>query len=70
MYQKSKQKRNAPTDLFTTDNDELLNDKEINVIVKVIDDPNAAFDACASIPVIRNLEEYGSRGYYLIFTDI
>lgn len=94
-------KRNAPEALFTTDKDELLNDKDINVIVEVIDDANAAFDivrtalknkkevvssskkmiaehlpellelqkktgrsflyessACASIPVIRNLEEY------------
>lgn len=94
-------KRNAPAELFTTDKDELLNDKEINVIVEVIDDATAAFDivktalknrkeavssskkmiaehlqelldlqqktgksflyessACASIPVIRNLEEY------------
>jgi len=94
-------KRNAPAELFTTEKDELLNDTEINVIVEVIDDSNAAFDivttaikngkavvssskkmiaehlpellslqqqfnlpflyeaaACASIPVIRNLEEY------------
>lgn len=94
-------KRNAPASLFTTDRDELLNDPEINVIVEVIDDADAAFRivrtalnngkdvvsaskkmiaehlpallelqeqtgrsllyeaaACASIPVIRNLEEY------------
>jgi len=94
-------KRNAPAELFTTDKDVLLNDSEINVIVEVIDDSNAAFHivstalkggkdvvssskkmiaenlpellglqeltgrsllyesaACASIPVIRNLEEY------------
>ncbi|MFT4092256.1 MAG: homoserine dehydrogenase [Niabella sp.] len=94
-------KRNAPPDLFTTDKNELLEDKEINVIVEVIDDSVAAFDivktallnkkevvssskkmiaehlqellelqkktarsflyessACASIPAIRNLEEY------------
>jgi homoserine dehydrogenase len=94
-------KRNAPAELFTTDKNVLLNDPEINVIVEVIDDSNAAFDivstalkggkdvvssskkmiaenlpellglqeltgrsllyesaACASIPVIRNLEEY------------
>lgn len=94
-------KRNAPASLFTTDKDELLNDREINVIVEVIDDADAAFQivstalangkdvvsaskkmiagylpallalqqqtgrsflyesaACASIPVIRNLEEY------------
>jgi homoserine dehydrogenase len=94
-------KRNAPADLFTTDKNVLLNDEEINVIVEVIDDANAAFKivstalknkkdvvsaskkmiaehlqellklqqetgqsflyesaACASIPVIRNLEEY------------
>jgi homoserine dehydrogenase len=94
-------KRNAPASLFTTDKDEILNDPEINVIVEVIDDADAAFlivstalknkkdvvsaskkmiaehlsallelqektgqsllyeaAACASIPVIRNLEEY------------
>jgi homoserine dehydrogenase len=94
-------KRNAPMELFTTNQDELLYDEEINVIVEVIDDANAAFEivstalkngkavvsaskkmiaehlpeilqlqqetqmpflyeaaACASIPVIRNLEEY------------
>lgn len=94
-------KRNAPDELFTTDKNELLEDKEINVIVEVIDDSVAAFDivktalnnkkevvssskkmiaehleellelqqqtgrsflyessACASIPAIRNLEEY------------
>ncbi len=94
-------KRNAPDELFTTDKDELLNDPEINVIVEVITESEAAFKivstalqngkqvvsaskkmiaehfpellalqqqtgnsflyesaACASIPVIRNLEEY------------
>lgn len=94
-------KRNAPSSLFTTDKNELLNDRDINVIVEVIDDAEAAFQivstalqngkdvvsaskkmiaenlpallklqqqtgqsllyeaaACASIPVIRNLEEY------------
>ncbi len=93
--------RNAPASLFTTDKDVLLNDPDINVIVEVIDDADAAFEivsmalkngkdvvsaskkmiaehlpsllelqqqtgksflyeaaACASIPVIRNLEEY------------
>ncbi|MDF2380265.1 homoserine dehydrogenase [Nostoc ellipsosporum NOK] len=93
--------RNAPATLFTTDRAVLLNDPEINVIVEVIDDADAAFAivtealkngkdvvsaskkmiaehldellalqqqtgrsllyeaaACASIPVIRNLEEY------------
>ncbi|HET9430631.1 MAG TPA: homoserine dehydrogenase [Chitinophagaceae bacterium] len=94
-------KRNAPDSLFTTEKNELLEDPEINVIVEVIDDADAAFEivstalrngkevvsaskkmlaehlpslleqqikydksllyesaACASIPVIRNLEEY------------
>src|SRR5688572_5548759 len=94
-------KRNAPASLFTTDRDSILNDPEINVIVEVIDDADAAYEivstalkngkdvvsaskkmiaehlpsllalqqrtghsllyesaACASIPVIRNLEEY------------
>lgn len=93
--------RNAPAELFTTDADELLNDPEINIIVEMINDSNAAFRivstamkngkhvvsaskkmiaehlpeilqlqkdtglsmlyeaaCCASIPVIRNLEEY------------
>src|SRR6185503_14860924 len=96
-----RKKRNAPASLFTTKKEELLNDNEINVIVEVIDDADAAFSivstalqngkdvvsaskkmiaehlpellglqqqtgrsflyeaaACASIPVIRNLEEY------------
>jgi homoserine dehydrogenase len=94
-------KRNAPAELFTDDKEILLNDPEINVIVELIDDANAAFEivrtaflngksvvsankkmiaehlpellelqqqtgasflyeaaCCASIPVIRNLEEY------------
>ncbi len=94
-------KRNAPASLFTTDRNDVLNDRDINVIVEVIDDADAAFEivstallngkdvvsaskkmiaahlnellslqeqtgksflyesaACASIPVIRNLEEY------------
>src|SRR5690606_23517465 len=37
-------KRNAPDSLFTTDKDLLLNDPDINVIVEVIDDADAAFD--------------------------
>ena len=96
-----RKKRNAPAALFTTQKEELLNDSDINVIVEVIDDADAAFSivstalqngkdvvsaskkmlaehlpellglqqrtgrsllyesaACASIPVIRNLEEY------------
>ena len=94
-------KRNAPETLFTTDRNQLLYDPDINVIVEVIDDTNAAFEivttafkekkavvsaskkmiaenlseilamqkeaglpflcesaVCASIPVVRNLEEY------------
>ncbi len=94
-------KRNAPATLFTTGKDELLYDPEINVIVEVINESEAAYHiastallngkavvsaskkmiaehltkllelqrqvdlpflyeaaACASIPVIRNLEEY------------
>lgn len=94
-------KREAPASLFTTDRNELLFDNEINVIVEVINDSEAAFEiittalkngkqavssnkkmiaehlpellklqqqtglsflyessSCASIPIIRNLEEY------------
>lgn len=93
--------RNAPAELFTTDRNLLLEDPEINVIVEVINETEAAREivtralrngkdvvsaskkmlaeyfpellrlqaetgrsllyeasACASIPVIRNLEEY------------
>lgn len=94
-------KRSAPAGLFTTNADELLQDENINIIIELIDDADAAFRivstalrngkavvsankkmiaehldellkiqqetrtpflyeaaACASIPVIRNLEEY------------
>lgn len=94
-------KRDAPASLFTTDKNELLLDEDINVIVEVINDSEAAFEiiatalkngkqavssskkmiaehltellrlqqetglsflyessSCASIPIIRNLEEY------------
>ncbi len=97
----AEKERNAPRELFTTDKNDLLQDEEINVIVEVINESEAAFDiistafkngkavvsaskkmiaehlpailkmqldtglpflceasACASIPVIRNLEEY------------
>jgi homoserine dehydrogenase len=97
----SSKKRNAPEELFTADKEVLLNDPEINIIVELIDDADAAFEivrvaflngksvvsankkmiaehlpellelqqqtgasflyeaaCCASIPVIRNLEEY------------
>lgn len=93
--------RNAPSDLFTTDVNLILNDDEINVVVEVISDTKAAFEfvstalknkkhvvsaskkmiaenftkllelqkehkvsflyeasCAASIPVLRNLEEY------------
>jgi len=94
-------KRNAPSALFTSEKEIVLNDPEINIIVELIDDADAAFEivqtafingksvvsankkmiaehlpellelqqktgasflyeaaCCASIPVIRNLEEY------------
>ena len=94
-------KRSIAADFFTTDADELLSDDNINVIVELIDDAEAAFkivktalqkgksvvsankkmianhldellllqkeyntaflyeaSTCASIPIIRNLEEY------------
>lgn len=94
-------KRNAPTEIFNTLADDILEDPNINVVVEVIDDAEAAYhivtkalkngkavvsankkmiaehleellqlqqqyqvpflyeaSVCASIPVIRNLEEY------------
>ena len=93
--------RNAPSHLFTNAPEDILNDPEINVIVELIDDADAAYSivtyalkngksvvsankkmianhlqelldiqqqtntallyeaaCCASIPVVRNLEEY------------
>jgi homoserine dehydrogenase len=97
----TEKQRDAPTELFTTDGAWLLDDKEINVIVELTNDAEAAYTivttalrkgkavvsankkmiaehleelialqqkygvpllyeaaCCASIPVIRNLEEY------------
>lgn len=97
----SNKKRSIESNFFTVDKYELLNDPEINVIVELIDDSEAAFEivrtaliqrkavvtankkmiaehfdelielqskyqvpllyeaaVCASIPIIRNLEEY------------
>ncbi len=97
----SDKKRNAPAELFTVNKQILLDDNEINIIVELIDDADAAYEivktafvngksvvsankkmiaehlpellelsqktgksflyeaaCCASIPVIRNLEEY------------
>lgn len=94
-------KRSLPSERFTYDPNEILNDPEVNVVVELIDDADAAFDivssalkkgkavvsankkmiaehfdelyllqkeyqvpllyeaaCCASIPIIRNLEEY------------
>ena len=93
--------RSISMDYFTFDRDEILNNPEINVVVELIDDPDAAYEivtralksgkkvvtankkmvaehfeelfslqkeydtallyeasCCASIPIIRNLEEY------------
>ncbi len=93
--------RSIPLDYFTFERDDILNNPEINVVVELIDDPDAAYEivtralksgkkvvtankkmvaehfeelfnlqkeydtallyeasCCASIPIIRNLEEY------------
>ena len=39
-------KRNAPTELFTTNASELLEDPNINLIVELIDDAKQAFNSC------------------------
>lgn len=36
--------RNAPSELFTTEADEILNDPEIDIVVELIDDSEAAFE--------------------------
>ncbi len=36
--------RNAPEELFTTDAEEILNDEEIDIVVELIDDADAAFE--------------------------
>lgn len=103
--------RNAPSNLFTTNENDILNDPEINVVVELITEADAALNiinrafengkhvvsankkviaenlldlinkaaekqvsflyeasSCASIPIIRNLEEYFDndwlRGFY------
>src|SRR5258705_10404520 len=45
-------KRNASAELFTTEKDLLLSDPEINVIVEVIDDADAAFEIV--VTALRN----------------
>ncbi len=40
-------KRTLPAELFTTDANEVLNDPEINTVVELIDDADAAFDIVA-----------------------
>src|SRR5690606_1045082 len=37
-------KRSLPAELFTTDANAILNDPEINTVVELIDDANAAFE--------------------------
>lgn len=37
-------KRNAPAELFSTNANEILNDADVDVVVELIDDANAAFD--------------------------
>lgn len=37
-------KRNLPADLFTTDHAKILNDPEINTVIELIDDADAAFE--------------------------
>jgi homoserine dehydrogenase len=37
-------KRDAPSELFTTDASEILNDPEIDIVVELIDDADAAFE--------------------------
>ena len=44
--------RNAPSELFTTDRDLLLNDPEINVIVEVINESEAAWQIVST--ALRN----------------
>jgi homoserine dehydrogenase len=94
-------KRNLPAHYFTFDRQEILENREVDVVIELIDDPEAAYDivkaalqkgkavvtankkmvadnltelfelqqkhhapllyeasSCASIPIIRNLEEY------------
>src|SRR3979411_388774 len=45
-------KRNAPSQLFTTDKNLLLNDPDINVIVEVINESGPAFEIVAT--ALRN----------------
>ena len=57
-------KRDAPASLFTTEKDELLNDSEINVIVEVIDDADAAFHIVST--ALRNGKDVVSASKKMI----
>ena len=57
-------KRNAPTSLFTTEKGELLNDPEINVIVEVIDDADAAYEIVST--ALRNGKDVVSASKKMI----
>lgn len=48
--------RTAPTHLFTFDRDEILDDPDIDVVVELIDDPDAAFE------IVRRALESGKAG--------
>ena len=44
VIKNAEKKRLLPAELFTTNPDDIINDKEINTVVELIDDADAAFD--------------------------
>lgn len=60
--------RNAPADFFTTHAEELLNDPEINVIVELIDDADAALDIARTS--IRNGKKLVSANKKMIASNL
>ena len=60
-------KRNAPSSIFTTSADEILNDKEINLIVELIDDADAAFNIVSN--AMKNGKSVVSANKKMIATN-
>lgn len=61
-------KRNAPAELFTTSADEILSDNNINVVVELIDDAEAAYTIVTT--ALRNKKATVSANKKLIATHL
>jgi homoserine dehydrogenase len=59
-------KRSLPADIFTADKEELLNNPEINTIVELINDTDAAFEIVSrALSSGKNVVSSSKNGSYL-----